>query len=147
MPIEGAVAEILDRTTLVANVGEEDGVETGMKFQVYEEGPLIQDPETGEELGRPETVKVKVKASEVMENMTVMSTPTYTYEKDPMRDMFGSLGALGSTKVETKQQEMKTESSVREDRKKVRVGDSIREIVGKEDEEDQKDEQEQDGSS
>lgn len=136
MPIEGRVADILDRTTLVANVGEEDGVEPGMEFRVYEVGPMVTDPDTGEELGRPITTKITVVASDVQENMTVMNTKSYTVTEDPMRDIMGTISSFSTGRTVTKQSKMKTDASVREDRKIVRVGDSLRQIVSEEDDED-----------
>jgi len=128
MPIEGKVAEILDKYTLVANIGKEEDVEEGMEFEIYDEGPMITDPETGEELGKPETVKITVVASDVKENMTVMTTESYTYQYDPMQNLLGSFG----TKTKTTKRELKTDEHVTDDRKKVRVGDSLRQVIEEE---------------
>lgn len=126
MPIEGLVAEILDQYTLVANIGSRDGVEVGMEFEVYEEGPVVTDPETGEELGQPETVKIHVVADDVRNNMTVMETKEYTVAANPLRNL--------TTFQKTEKPKIKTDTEVKEDRRKVEVGDRLRQIVDGEDE-------------
>lgn len=132
MPIEGKVAEILDKYTLVANIGEEDNVEEGMKFEVYEEGPMITDPETGEELGKPETVKIRVVADEVMENMSLMTTETKTYKYNTLASFSRS---IDNPFVETErvQKKIKTDKYLSDNRKKLEVGDSLREVTDDQD--------------
>lgn len=124
MTIRGSVAEILDKTTLVANIGAEDGVKEGMEFEIFEDGPMITDPETGEELGRPETVKTMVVADDVKEAMTLMSTLSYTTTTN---NVGGLIGRLYNT-PKMKQHKLDTDEAMWEDRKKVRVGDSIRQV-------------------
>lgn len=124
MPIEGQVAEILDKYTLATNVGQEDGVEEGMEFEVYEEGPVITDPETGEELGQPETVKVTLVVKEVKEKMSIMKTPTTTIERNTLSEMVTSF-----KKYDTKQRKISTDEFVKDDRKKVSKGDPVRQVI------------------
>lgn len=131
MPIEGQVAEILDKYTLATNVGREDGVEEGMRFEVYEEGPLITDPETGEELGQPETVKVTLVVKDVNEKMSIMETPKTTVERDTFSEMLSPF-----KKYETKQGTINTDEVVKDDRKKVSTGDPVRQVVEDETESD-----------
>lgn len=132
MPIEGQVAEILDKYTLATNVGEEDGVEEGMKFEVYEEGPVITDPETGEELGQPETVKITLVVREVKERMSIMETPKTTIERDTFSEMMSPF-----KKYETKQGTIDTDELVtKDDRKKVSIGDPVRQVIEEETESD-----------
>lgn len=131
MPIEGQVAEILDRYTLATNIGREDGVEEGMKFEVYEEGPVITDPETGEELGQPETVKVTLVVKEVKEKMSIMETPTTTVERDTFSEMLAPF-----KKYERKQRKINTDEYVKDDRKMVSTGDPVRQVIEEETESD-----------
>ena len=131
MPIEGKIAKILDKHTLVANVGESDGVESGMKFQIYSPGRTIRDPETNEVLGdAPDVEKGEVVADEVMENMTVMKSKTRTYTKveSPANFQVPDLFKKREKTV-VKQEELNTDEPVPEDRTKISQGDSIRQIV------------------
>jgi len=137
MPIEGRVAEILDRYSLAANIGREDGVEEGMMFEVYEMGPVITDPETGEELGQPETVKISLIAKNVKEQMTIMETPKTTVERDTFSELMEPF-----KKYETSQQKIDTDEIVKDNRNKVKKGDSIRQVVDDDEESDAEEESE-----
>lgn len=77
--IKGKVAEILDRYTLVLNIGSESGVRQGMKFVIYELGESIRDPDTGKELGALEIVKGFVEVVNIQPKIcTVRSSETKT---------------------------------------------------------------------
>lgn len=149
MTIEGKVAKILDKHTLVSNIGESDGVEQGMHFLIYEPGEQILDPDTHEVLGNaPDVKKAEVVADEVMENMTVMKsdTTTYTRMKDPINFQFPALFSK-QKEIVTKRKELDTEEQVPEDRSKIKEGDSLRQIsVEEEDTESEEDETEEDES-
>lgn len=54
------VAHILDDYRVVLNAGGQDGVQPGMSFVIFEEGPEIVDPATGKSLGALENVKGRV---------------------------------------------------------------------------------------
>jgi hypothetical protein len=73
--LRGRVAQILNERELVINVGEQEGVEEGMRFAVLAGSPVqIPDPETGEPLGWLDREKVRVEAINVMERMSVCET-------------------------------------------------------------------------
>lgn len=123
MKIEGKVAKILDKKTIVANIGEKDGVESGMKFRIYEPGERIRDPDTKEVIGRaPDITKGTVVARDVKENMTVMETERTVVEKDPLN--FNFARAL-KRRPQIIQSELNTEEEVPEDRSKIREGDHV----------------------
>ena len=73
--IEGKVAAIIDDTTLVLNVGAEQGVIEGMAFAVFATHGQIQDPDSGEELGLWEMVKVRVVATHVQPRLCTVRAP------------------------------------------------------------------------
>lgn len=74
-PIIGKVAQVLNEREVAINVGAEHGVETGMKFEILSEKPIvITDPDTGDEIGTIDRVKVRVKALEVEPRMSVART-------------------------------------------------------------------------
>ena len=74
--ISGKVAAIIDDTTLVLNVGLEQGVREGMTFVVFDEHAEIVDPDTGETLGNWEMVKARLVATHVQEGMCTVKAPT-----------------------------------------------------------------------
>lgn len=73
MPVEGAIAKIVDRSMVIVNRGSKDGVKPGMKFVVFAEADDITDPETGKSLGKWELVKGYIQAAHVQEAMTTCS--------------------------------------------------------------------------
>ncbi len=73
--IIGKVAQVLNERELVINIGRQDSVKAGDRFKVLSAASLdVRDPDTGEVLGSIEREKVRVKASQVFDNMTVCKT-------------------------------------------------------------------------
>ena len=103
-PITGKVAAIVDDTTLVLNVGARDGVHEGMLFAVVAEHDDIRDPDSGESLGRWESVKGRVAVTHVQERMATARSPlaegapaaTATLSAMMVRHSFGLYGSHGS---------------------------------------------------
>ena len=72
MAVEGKVAKILGSNEIVLNRGRNDGVRTGMVFEVFApEGEEVWDPDTGETLGTVEDVKAQAEVTEVKERLSV----------------------------------------------------------------------------
>ncbi len=77
-PIRGKVARILNSRELAMNVGSEQGVRVGMKFDVMDpKGQDIEDPETREVLGSLERVKKRVEVVQVKERISRARTRSY----------------------------------------------------------------------
>ena len=74
-PIEGKVAAVIDDTTLVLNVGSEQGVQEGMAFAIFALHGEIADPDSGQPLGRWEAVKARVVATHVQERLCTVRAP------------------------------------------------------------------------
>lgn len=74
-PIEGKVAAIIDDTTLVLNVGSEQGVQEGMAFAIFAPHGEIEDPDSGQPLGRWEVVKARVVVTHVQERLCTVRAP------------------------------------------------------------------------
>jgi hypothetical protein len=72
MAVEGKVAKVLGSNEIVLNRGRNDGVRTGMVFEVFSsEGEEVWDPDTGETLGTVEDVKAQAEVTEVKERLSV----------------------------------------------------------------------------
>jgi hypothetical protein len=79
MAIDGKVAAILNDRELVINKGKNSGVKAGMIFGILEERE-IEDPDTKEELGSVEIVKIRVKVVDVKPKMSICRTyETYNF--------------------------------------------------------------------
>ena len=74
--VRGKVARIIDESTVILSVGQQDGVTSGMRFVIYEEGEEILDPDTGDSLGAWEVVKGEVVAKHVQERIAVAQAPS-----------------------------------------------------------------------
>lgn len=73
--IEGKVAAIIDDTTLVLNIGSEQGVVEGMVFAIFAAHGEIKDPDSGELLGNWELAKARVVATHVQPRMCTVRAP------------------------------------------------------------------------
>ena len=72
MAVEGKVAKVLGSNEIVLNRGRNDGVRTGMVFEVFApEGEEVWDPDTGETLGTVEDVKASAEVTEVKDRLSV----------------------------------------------------------------------------
>ena len=73
--VVGKVAAVVDGTTLVLNVGGEQGVTEGMVFAIAAQYQEISDPDTDESLGNWEVEKARVVVSHVQERMCTVRSP------------------------------------------------------------------------
>ena len=65
------VAKIIDEYTVVINVGSDDGVHDGDRFEIYDPGEEVRDPVNNRFLGRLEYVKATITATQVYPRMAV----------------------------------------------------------------------------
>jgi len=71
MSIRGKIAQIIDDTKVVINVGSRDGVILNQKFVIYEEGDEILDPDTGVSLGKIEVPKGHIIIEHVQDKIAI----------------------------------------------------------------------------
>lgn len=72
--ITGKVVKVLDECHIVINRGSADQVTKRCRFLVYSLGEELQDPETGESLGRLEIVCGEGVVDHIQERMTTLKT-------------------------------------------------------------------------
>ena len=142
--IRGKVARILNSREIAINVGSDDGVSTGMYFDVldqnYEE---IRDPDTQELLGSIQRPKIRVKIMMVQEKLSLASTyKTRRVNVGGTADFLlaASLSrALAPPKWVTKHETLKTQEktweNLEEEKSYVKTGDPVVQVVETEDEE------------
>ena len=74
-PIRGKVARVLNSREIVINVGSENEVVVGMRFDVIDpRGEEIRDPDTNEVLGSIDRTKVRVRITKVKGKLSLAST-------------------------------------------------------------------------
>lgn len=74
MTIEGRVADVINKYTVVVNLGSADGVKETHRYGIYSESDPIEDPETGEELGTMEYKLAEVKPTKIDEKKSKMKS-------------------------------------------------------------------------
>lgn len=73
------IVKIIDDETIVINAGRSDGIICGTKFEIFEVGEEIFDPDNKKiKLGTLDTIKEIVTAVNVFEKMCICRKP-YTY--------------------------------------------------------------------
>ena len=73
--IRGKIARVLNSREVALNVGDDEGVEVGMHFDILSPNGLnIADPDTGEALGSVDLPKARVLVTHVYGRLAVAST-------------------------------------------------------------------------
>jgi len=122
-PITGKISNVIDRFTVVLNIGKNRGVLEGMRFEVL--GPVIKifDPDTTTELGVFEYTKAIVEVTKVYDRYSLaQSLEKITEEPLPFPTFF-------KTRVIKKELPLETTPEVPDADKKIKVGDSVRQIL------------------
>ena len=70
MSIQGKIAQIIDETRVILNIGTRDGVQLNHTFLIFQEGDEVFDPDTKESLGKFEIPKGKIVIENVQERMS-----------------------------------------------------------------------------
>ena len=73
----GKVVEVLDEFRVVVNRGAADGVRNGDRFLIFELGPEIKDPESGESLGKLEVVRGTARVVHLQEKMATVQSDDF----------------------------------------------------------------------
>ncbi|WP_156153013.1 hypothetical protein [Aeromonas sp. L_1B5_3] len=82
---EPRVADIIDKFQFVLNKGSKDGVNINERYFIYSKGPMIIDPDTGNELEAVEVPKGIVVVKHVQETICVVESDEYT-EKEIQKE-------------------------------------------------------------
>lgn len=135
MITQGKVVKIVDEYSVVVDIGSKHGVGEDMEFVIFEEGETVTDPDTGEELGRMEHPKAKVKPHHIMEELTVMEsaeTEIRTFDPPPtiptFSNIFSDIGKREKREVRVRKELPLDELPDKQEMDKtIKVGDLVRE--------------------
>jgi hypothetical protein len=131
--IQGRIIRIVDKNTVIVNLGTEDGITFSTIFSIMGEPEQIIDPENNEVLGEVYIVKARVKAKTVTEKFTIATTKWADIRLDALGGSFdSSSGALEN--VEKDQGELLVEEADLQPWKAksespVKVGDTAEALV------------------
>ena len=88
-PIRGKIAKVINSREVALNIGAAHGVESGMLFEILDDGGSeVRDPDTGELLGLAERSKIKVLITRTYDKFAV----AHTYRRKEVN--VGGRGAL-----------------------------------------------------
>jgi len=133
-PLNGLVASILNERELTINLGSEAGVKPDMVFSVRDETVTVKDPVTGQELGKIDREKIKVKVSAVERLFCIART----FETIQISRGYGFLSnpfersASFETRVKTfRQSDSNLPEPIDASLSIVKVGDRVEQVISK----------------
>jgi len=65
------VIKIVDEYTLVISAGAQHAIKANQVFEIYEPGDVIKDPETGEDFGTLDIIKVNIVVKNVLPKVSI----------------------------------------------------------------------------
>lgn len=65
------VVEVVNESEIIINYGLEDGAVVGQSVRIYEVGPIIKHPETGEELGTYDHIKGQLEVTTPFDKFSI----------------------------------------------------------------------------
>jgi hypothetical protein len=129
--IVGKVAQIIDESLIVLNVGSNNGVSVGMRFSVFEEGEKVLDPSTGVALENVEHVKGTIEIVHVQEKIAQATgkSDEYTGSKTLSEKMVQENINFGVGKQLNKMNVVRDQMAGRRSGGPIKVGDGIRQLI------------------
>ncbi|WP_308888806.1 FlgT C-terminal domain-containing protein [Weissella confusa] len=130
MAYETKVIKILDELRVIIRGGWNDGINKGDQFNIVERGEVIIDPETNENLGTLDFVKIRLEVVRVYEEFSVLSNMvTKRIPSATQNAMLSIMATVGQEKKVTSAEKIPVDESeitpplVSESDKNVHVGD------------------------
>ncbi|MCI0513167.1 hypothetical protein L0128_08155 [candidate division KSB1 bacterium] len=132
MNIRGKIAQIIDETRVVLNIGARDGVQTQQPFLIFEEGEEILDPDTHESLGKLEIPKGRVIIEHVQERISLGITEQKLETEESARKTLSELMVEASTPVSSERYKLNVDPYNLKPfpaHLPVKVGDNVRSLT------------------
>ena len=130
--IHGKVAELLNARSIAINVGRNQGVEEGMRFQVLSRaGGDILDPDTREKLGTLLLPKVRVEVRHVFDEFAIAQTVGTRYRSPGLAAFPTWLFAQGGeTPITLRRSDNPDVEEIDASDSIVQIGDQVVEVPG-----------------
>lgn len=126
----GEIVEIISDEMVLINLGSEAGVQEGMIFVIYNEGPHVYDG-TFNDLGSLDIVKGRVRVRHVMPKMSEAATLTEIVEVGGISFWLGGIGTRKEARPLKLEVEKANESLAQALKDRVvRIGDKVRYVSG-----------------
>lgn len=134
--IEGRIAQILNESMVIVNVGAEAGCKAGMVFVVLAEGDEVKDPDTGEPLGKWELPKGHIRVVHAQDKLSVCQAVAPEEEEESEVDPSTRTLSASMIAVSMRRGEQQPRLNVRRaditgmpEIPPVRVGDKVRALT------------------
>ena len=116
-PIRGKVARIINAREVILNVGQDQGVEVGMSFDILTpRGLNIRDPDTGENLGSFQRAKNRVRVIQTQDRLSLASTFRSRSVADALAEaFFGTRASQATTSRKNQFETLKTDRETWQD--------------------------------
>ncbi len=125
MAIEGKVAKILNSRELIINKGANNGVTTGMKFDILEPKFDVFDPDTQEDLGHVQRSKITVEVIQAEPRFSIARTFETYRERTAQSTLSSLVSPAFVTKVKKIRENRSWSFEFSEDSVAVAVGDQV----------------------
>ncbi|MFD1422031.1 hypothetical protein [Lactiplantibacillus songbeiensis] len=129
--MDGKVIRILSDTDLIINLGSNDEVGYGNRFEIYEPGESIKDPTTHESLGVLDYIKATVEVTELHKSFSIVqhrSTKRETVSRGGLSAFSQRTESIETTKIHTLPVNKDSIEPRHIKNEQIQVGDPIRSI-------------------
>jgi hypothetical protein len=117
----GYVLKVLSQYKVLISLGRKDGVFRGMRFVIYEEGDMVNDPKSGKPIERLELVKGTVEITHVQERMSIAES-SFVERRVYMPLPYPQPQVI-------KEKERLTIQAIPEPKLEVKVGDLVKQLI------------------
>lgn len=122
------IVKILNETTFILNVGTNDGIENGTKFQIIDSDPEpIIDPDTNQIIGYLNNSKGTIEANDVQEKMTIARTKLHKkVTRSPVYDAMSAFQNIETSyREELNVNETQISGGYNKSNNPVEIGDAV----------------------
>jgi len=132
MSIQGKIAQVIDETRFILNIGSRDGVQLNQMFLIYQAGEEVFDPDTNESLGRFEIPKGKIVIENVQEKLAFARTQFKPEDRTAPPKILSEMMVEASTPAPNDRESLPIDPYTAKPLpviSPVKVGDRVRQIV------------------
>lgn len=122
------IVKIINETTFILNVGANDGIKNGTKFQIIDSEPEpIIDPDTNQTIGYLNNSKGTIEANDVQEKMTIARTKLHKkVTRSPVYDAMSAFQNIETSyREELNVDETQITGGYNKSNNPVKIGDAV----------------------
>ena len=120
------VVKIIDSESIVLNAGYNDKIKENDKFDIYGIGAEVKDPDTGKYLGTLDTIKERITATTIFENMWICKCPVMYGPGSTLTTTISTLFSRDNKQLDVEQSEITNDLSKDTT---IHIGDKARKVI------------------